>query len=429
MGKLTAKNVKNAKPGWKSGKRTNARLSDGDGLSLLVKPTGAKVWVLRVQVDKRSRDIGLGSVDMDRIDEKAFGHDPMADIPLMVRKSLTLEEAREKARVLRKLAKAGADPVLERDKPRSKAPTFAEAVKLAHESLKSGWSDKTAKAFKASLEDHAVPKLGAMRVDAIGASEIVLGLAPIWTDKPVMARKVRSRIGQVLAFAKARGWRSGALPDAREMRSGLSKQSDGGHFEAMPYEDVPAFVAEQLGKERGASRAATLFAILTASRSGAVRKATWEQIDLEAKIWRCPAVIMKKKRAHDVALSSAAIALLTQYAPKELRAGLIFRGTRGGSLSDMSLTKVLRQAKRSETLHGFRSSFRDWAAERMPHIPVMVAQMALAHAVGSATDRAYLRTDLLEMRRTLMEAWGAFCTGAASANIVPFKAAKQAVMR
>ncbi|HWU02439.1 MAG TPA: integrase arm-type DNA-binding domain-containing protein [Novosphingobium sp.] len=423
MGKLTAIKVKNAKPGkGTDGKPTNARISDGEGLSLLVKPSGAKVWVLRVQVDKRSRDIGLGSVDLDRIDRKVFGDDRLDETPIMLRKSLSLDEARDKARALRKLAKAGADPVLERDRQRTIVPTFAEAVTATHDALKSGWNDKTAKAFLASLEYHAVPKLGALRVDAIGANEIVLALAPIWTDKAVTASKVRHRIGMVLAFAKSRGWRSEAPPDAREMRSGLPKQSAGGHFEAMPYAEVPTFVAGELGRELGASRAAMLFAVLTASRSGAVRKATWEQIDLEAREWRCPADIMKKQRAHDVALSNAAIALLEQYTPKELRAGLIFRGVRGGPLSDMSLTKVLRQAKRGETLHGFRSSFRDWAAERMPHIPFMVAQMALSHAVGSATDRAYLRTDMLEMRRALMEAWGQFVAPSLSGdvgNVVP----------
>lgn len=425
MGKLNAIKVRSAKPGKDpSGKPKNARLSDGDGLSLLVKPTGAKAWVLRVQVDGKSRDIGLGSVDLDRIDRKVFGDDRLDHTPIMLRKSLTLDEAREKARALRKLAKTGADPVLERDRQRTSVPTFAEAVTAAHEALKSGWNDKTANAFLASLKYHAIPKLGKMRVDAIGANEIVLALAPIWTDKAVTASKVRHRIGMVLAFAKTRGWRTEAPPDAREMRSGLPNQSAGGHFKAMPYAQVPGFVQGELGKELGASRAAMLFAILTASRSGAVRQATWEQIDFDSREWHCPPDIMKKQRAHDVALSNAAIALLKQYTPKELRQGLIFRGVRGGPLSDMSLTKVMRQADRSETLHGFRSSFRDWAAERMPHVPFMVAQMALSHAVGTATDRAYLRTDMLEMRRSLMEAWGQYVApsmSGAAGNVVPLQ--------
>jgi integrase len=430
MGKLTAVEVRNAKPSiGLGGKSVKKVLVDGDGLMLICATSGARNWMLRVKVDGRRRDIGLGALDSDGAGRRAADKNGASiDLPpLMHRKSLTLAEAREKAAALRKIAKAGVDPVLERDKDRKIIPTFVEAVAAAHDALCGGWSERSAKAFKATLEQHAVPKLGAMKVGSIGSSEIVLALAPIWTEKPVMARKVRARIGQVLAFAKARGWRADALPDVREMRSGLSRQSPGGHFQAMPYAEVPAFVADELGKGLGASRTAMLFALLTASRSGAVRQATWQQIDLEAREWRCPADIMKKQRAHNAALSSATIALLGRYQPdKNLRKGLIFPGARGGPLSDMSLTKALRQAGRGETLHGFRSSFRDWAAERMPHIPFMVAQMALSHAVGSTTDRAYLRTDMLDMRRALMEAWGQYVarmlSGAAD-NVVPLQRA------
>lgn len=289
-----------------------------------------------------------------------------------------------------------------------KVPSFAEAVAQAHQTLKSGWSDRTAKAFKASLEEHANPKLGALKVNTIGSADVIAALAPIWTDKPVMARKVRSRIGQVLAFAKARGWRADALPDARELRTGLSKQARGGNFAAMPFAEVPSFITHELGKGASASRHAVLFAILTAARSGEVRQATWEQIDLKPRTWTRPASVMKMKEGHVVTLSDAAIALIEAYAPKDMRRGLIFAGVRGGPLSDMSLTKVMRTAGRSETVHGFRSAFRDWAAEKMPTIPAMVAEMALAHRVGTATEQAYLRTDLRDMRRGLMDAWGRF---------------------
>lgn len=428
MGKLTSIKVKNAKPGkGADGQPTNSRLSDGDGLSLLVKPSGAKAWVLRVQVGKRSRDIGLGSVDLERIDRKAFGSDdPLEGVSLMRRTSLTLEEAREKARALRKLAKAGADPVQERDRERVVTPTFAETVTEAHATLKSGWSDKTAGAFLASLQAHACPKLGTLKVSSIGSAEVITALAPIWTDKPVMARKVRARIGQVLAFAKARGWRTEALPDARELRSGLSKQADGGHFKAMPYEDCPTFFADQWAKELTASRAAMLFAMLTGNRSGSIRAAEWEQIDFGAREWRCPATIMKgKKVAHNVALSDAAIALLVRYQPhKELRAGLIFLGLRGNQLSDMSLTKVLRQAKRDEAVHGFRTSFRSWAGEQMPHIPWNVAELAIAHRVGTSSEKAYNRADYFAMRRALFDGWGTFIApflASDTGNVVPIK--------
>lgn len=411
MPSLTVTKVRNAKPQRDaSGKPITTRFADGAGLHLLVKPTGAKSWILRVQVAGKRRDIGLGSVDLDGAGRDAFGPDDkrLDQTPLMLRKSLTLAEAREKAAALRKLAKAGLDPVAERDRERLKVPTFAEAVAAAHTGLKAGWSDRTAKAFKASLEEHAIPKLGAMRVDAIGSAEVIHALAPIWTDKPVMARKVRSRIAQVLAFAKARGWRKDALPDARELRTGLSKQARGGNFAAMPFAEVPEFFAGELGKEWTASRTAMLFAILTGARSGEVRNATWDQIDLEARTWTRPASVMKMKEGHIVTLSDAAVALLERFTPKDLRKGLIFPGVRGGALSDMSLTKALRTAGRAETVHGFRSSFRDWAAERMPTIPAMVAEMALAHRVGTATEQAYLRTDLRDMRRALMDAWGRF---------------------
>lgn len=411
VGKLTVAKVRSAKPGYgSSGQPVKRAYQDGDGLFLLVSPGGAKSWMLRVQVDSKRRDIGLGAADIDGLGADAFGkHDDRhSEIPLMLRKSLTLAEAREKAAALRKLAKAGSDPKVERDRQRVKVPTFAEAVTEAHKALKSGWSDRTAQAFKASLEEHANPKLGALKVNAIGSAEVITALAPIWTDKPVMARKVRSRIGQVLAFAKARGWRADALPDARELRTGLSKQARGGNFAAMPFAEVPAFVASELGKSASASRIAVLFAILTAARSGEVRQATWEQIDLKARTWALPASVMKMNEAHVVTLSDAAVALLETYAPKDMRKGLIFVGVRGGPLSDMSLTKAMRTAGRSETVHGFRSAFRDWAAEKMPTIPAMVAEMALAHRVGTATEQAYLRSDLRDMRRALMEAWGQF---------------------
>lgn len=411
MGKLTTTKVRAAKPGTgPNGQPVKAAYQDGEGLFLMCAPTGAKSWMLRVQVQKRRRDIGLGAVDVDGAGRDAFGkgEDRLGETPLMLRKSLTLAEAREKATALRKLAKAGIDPVAERDRERVKVPTFAEAVTEAHKALASGWSAKTAKAFKASLEEHATPKLGALLVNAIGTAEVITALAPIWTDKPVMARKVRTRIGQVLAFAKARGWRKDALPDARELRSGLSKQGRGGNFAAMPFGDVPAFVAEELDKVGTASRTAMLFAILTAARSGEVRNATWEQIDLKARTWARPASIMKMREGHVVTLSDAAVALLERYAAEDLRKGLIFQGVRGGPLSDMSLTKALRTAGRAEAVHGFRSSFRDWAAERMPTIPAMVAEMALAHKVGSKTEQAYLRSDLRDMRRALMDAWGRF---------------------
>jgi integrase len=328
----------------------------------------------------------------------------------LLRRSLTLAEAREKAAILRRLAKAGANPIAERDRERRKVPTFAEAVVEAHGALASGWAERTANAFKASLLEHACPSLGAMKVDDIGAAEIIEALAPIWTTKPVIARKVRARVLQVLAFAKARGWRVQALPDARELRAGLSSQQRGGNFAAMPYQDVPAFVVGQMAQPATAGRLALLFTILTAARSGEVRAATWSQIDLEVKTWTRPATIMKSKIAHVVALNDVALAVLEKAKALTGGKGLLFPGAKVGSqLSDMTLTKALRDAGEGCTVHGFRSSFRDWAAEKMPTMPAMVAEMALAHRVGTATEQAYLRSDLREMREALMQGWGDFC--------------------
>lgn len=265
-----------------------------------------------------------------------------------------------------------------------------------------------------------------MQVNEIGSGEVIAALAPIWTDKPEMARKVRSRIGQVLAFAKARGWRKDALPDARELRSGLSKQSRGKSFPALPFAEVPGFFVSELDKGATASRFAVLFAILAGARSGEVREANWEKIDHVGRTWTRTADDIKMKVGHVVTLSDAALALLDRWQPdKALRKGLIFAGTKGNALSDMSLSKALHSAHAAgikagragyfdpntgkvATVHGFRSSFRDWAAERMPTMPAMVAEMALAHKVGNATEQAYLRSDLRAMRQELMDAWGRF---------------------
>lgn len=414
MGKLTVVSVKSAKPG---------RHADGEGLYLLVKPTGARSWLLRVVTNGKRRDIGLGTVDMlprGREDEAS----PAEDIPLMLRRSLSLSEARDKARELRKIARAGMDPIAERDRERRKIPTFAEAVALAHEEFKQGWVDKHAAAFKASLETHAVPYLGAERVDMIDHAKVRDALAAIWTDKPVMARKVRVRINQVLGFAKSKGWRKTDLPSAKEVRKGLAKHGRAGHFAAMPFKEVPALMRDLSAGADTPGRLALTFTILTAARSGEVRNARWEQIDLEARTWTRPAEMMKMRVEHSIPLSDDALAVLERAKPLTGGKGLIFPGKRAATLSDMTLTKALRTAGHDGvTVHGFRSSFRDWAAEKMPTIPPMVAEMALAHSVGTETERAYLRSDLMDPRRTLMDAWAGHLTASAPSNVVQFATA------
>lgn len=396
MTKLTDMKVKNAKPGIHG---------DGAGLYLRVKPSGAKSWVLRVQYDGRRHDVGLGGYPAD----------------------LTLTEAREKARHLRKLARQGKNAFEERDREKVVVPVFKEAMKLAHAEYAKGWTEKHAASFLSSLTDHAVPRLGNKRVDQIAASDVIATLAPIWTTKPAVARKVRIRIIQVLSFAKAKAWRTDAVPSDRELRDGLARQPKGGNYAAVPFADIASLVADQIDKEPSAGRLALLFTIATAARSGEVRSATWEHIDLKGRLWNRPADLMKTGVKHSVTLNDAAIWILGKAKAEFGETGLVFPGARKGApLSDMTLSKALRTAGRTETVHGFRSSFRDWAAERMPSIPAMVAEMALAHAVGTKTEQAYLRSDLRDLRRTLMNAWSRCIAPSLSAdgtNVIQLAAA------
>lgn len=401
MAKLTVLSVKSAKAG---------RHADGQGLYLLVKPTGGKSWLLRVQVDGKRRDIGLGTVDTSsRLAGK--GEESPIAIPILQRKILTLSEAREKAAMLRVAAKSGLDPVAERDRERRSIPKFREAAEAAHLALKEGWSPKGAQTFINSLENHAFDKIGGIRVDAITAADISSVLSPIWTSKPDMARKVRQRIGTVLNFAHGKGWRPTEAP-GRSVTVGLPRQPKGGNYEAMPYADVPAFVAKLRGKSGTAGRSALLFLIYTAARPGEVRGARWGQIDLEKGDWNRPADLMKGVDAppHTVTLNAAAIELLKSLkgdrTPKPQ--DLIFAGLRGAMMSDMTMAKVLRTEELAYDAHAFRSSFRDWAAEKMPEIPDPVAEAALAHIVPDKVVRAYKRTRFIEMRRGLLEAWGKF---------------------
>lgn len=395
MGKLTVAGVRNAKAG---------RHADGNGLYLLVKPAGGRSWLLRVQVDGKRRDIGLGSVELS----PRSGAD-VIDIPLLHRKRLSLSEARDKCAALRNAALSGLDPVLERDRGRRGVPTFEQAAEMCHASIKSRWAPQQQQAFLTSLQLHVCPTLGKRRVDQIEAGDIQEVLRPIWTSKPDMARKVRQRIGTVLNFAHSKKWRVLEAPRA-SVSIGLGKRPSGGNYAAMPYAEVPAFVMAQNGKADAVGRMALLFTILTAARSGEVRHARWSHIDLRQKLWTRPAELMKMRREHVVTLSDQAIAVLKRMEPwGTADDGLCFPSTKGTPLSDMTLSKVLRDAKLPYTVHGFRSSFRDWAAERMPDVPDPVAEVALAHAVSDKVMAAYKRTPFLAFRHKLLAEWGAFC--------------------
>lgn len=397
---LTVVQVRNAKPG---------RHADGKGLYLLVKPSGARSWVLRIQSAGRRRDLGLGSVLFDR-------KTSVDEVPLGARRELTLAEARDKAALGRTLVKAGIDPSSEWRRQSAVTPTFRDAAKQYHDNVKAGFRNaRHSASWLSSLEMHVHSSLGSRRVDTIDAPAIQAALLPIWLTVPETARRVRQRIGAVLDFAHAQGWRASEAP-LRAASRGLPNQPRGKkHFAAMPYAEVPAFVAELRGKGDSVGRLALLFTILTAARSGEVRGATWGEIDLEERIWSIPGERMKAGQPHAVPLSDAAVAILRTASglfegrPKDL----VFPGLGGKPLSDMTLTKVMRNAEKPYTVHGFRSSFRDWAAEQTSFPPEW-AEAALAHTLPNKVEAAYRRTKFLDQRRKLMEAWANHLNGQAN---------------
>lgn len=394
MGKLTALHVRNAKPG---------RHSDGKGLQLLVGPTGAKSWVLRVQKDGRRRDFGLGPVDL-----------------------VSLQEARDKAIEGRKMVRLGFDPSLEWKRVQNIIPTFEVAARKYHENIKSGWKNgKHGAQWISTLETHAFPVVGSKRVDLIDAPAIQSVLLPIWLTVPETARRVRQRVGAVLDFAHGQGWRPVEAP-MRAVAKGMPKQPrSNGHFAAMPYVDLPDFMAKLRGMEVSIGRLALQFTILTAARSGEVRGATWDEIDLDAALWTIPAVRMKAGDAHTVPLSGTALDVL-----REIQGFItgrsgepIFPGLKGKPLSDMTLAKALRVAGGNDaTVHGMRSAFRDWVAEKMPTVPGDVAEAALAHAIQNKTEAAYRRAKYLDQRRELMSKWADYLAG--TSNVVALAAAR-----
>lgn len=379
MSKLSPLHVKNARQG---------RYADGKGLYLLVSPTGSKSWMLRVQVDGRRRDYGLGSLDV-----------------------VSLAEARDKAVEWRKLAKAGLDPSQEAKRQREQQTTFETAARQFYEERKGSWKNpKHKQQWINTLETYAFPTMGGMSVDQITAADIQQVLIPIWQEKPETARRVRQRIGTVLDYCQAKGWRETDAPmrAVNTLLRGI-KQPKARNFPAMPYKDVPAFMQKLDEGKETVGRLALQFLIYTAARSGEVRGATWQEIDLVNKVWKVPAERMKMERAHIVPLSDAALAILEKTKPYSTGkpSELVFRGLRRKPLSDMTLSKVLRSnGGEGLTVHGFRSSFRDWAAENGYNNDWAVA--ALAHAVSNRVEAAYRRTEFLDQRVGLMSDWAAF---------------------
>lgn len=385
MGKLTATQVRNLKePG---------RYADGDGLYLFIKPSGTKSWMLRMQVADKRRDFGLGSTT-----------------------DVSLADAREAAGVIRKQYRAGVDPVVEKRKARVAIPTFREAAELYHAEHRPSWKNrKHAAQILTSLKTHAFPALGGLRVDQIEGPAIREVLAPIWLKTPETARRVRQRIAAVLDWSHAKGWRPSEAP-LRSIARGLPRQPKGRkHFAAMPYSEVPAFLERLRTAEPTVGRMALELLVLTATRSGEVRGATWEEVDLSKSLWTIPAGRMKAGKEHVIPLTLDAVAIFERAKKlKQRQTGIIFPG-RKGPVSDMTLTKVVRDMGLSVTVHGFRSSFRDWVAEKT-EFPGEVAEAALAHAIPNRVEAAYRRTDFLQKRQQLMATWAVYCRGNADAS-------------
>ena len=380
VGKLTATAVKaSRKPG---------RYGDGDGLFLAVSKSGSASWVVRVQKAGRRRDIGIGSV-----------------------KKVSLAAAREKASVVRSQIQAGVDPVAERRKAEG-IPTFREAAATVFAASQKTWrSGKHQWQWMRTLEMFVFPTIGDIRVSDIAASQIHDVLAAIWLEKPETARRVRQRIGMVLDWAYSKGFRETEAP-MRSISKGLPRQPrNNRHHAAMPFSNMPTFIAQLREKETW-GRLALEAAILTAARSGEIRAATWDEVNVDEALWKIPGSRMKSGRDHVVPLSSVALRSFQRAA--ELRtpaARFVFQGSRPThSISDMTLLKVLRDMGAEFTVHGFRSSFRDWVSEST-YFPGDLAEAALAHAVRDKTEAAYRRGNLLDKRRRLMDAWGAFCVG------------------
>jgi integrase len=407
---LTVKHVLNAKPG---------RHADGNGLYLLVKPSGSKSWVLRVQHRGRRQDFGLGSVATESI---------RVAIPLHKRKSLTLTEAREKARIGRELAKAGINPATEWRHEEVVVPTFREAAEQYHAQVSKGWRNgKHGDQWLNTLKSYAFPQIGGFSVDAIDAAAVQRVLTPIWLTKGETARRVRQRIGVVLDYAHGKGWRQTEAPmHAVGQLMGGIKQPKGRNFAAMPYNELPPFMKQLASADFSVGRIALQFLVLAAARSGEVRKARWKDIDIEAAEWRVPAENAKTGRVHVVPLTRKAIELVEEvrvvFGDKPDQ--LLFPGL-SGIMSDATLAKVLRVNGGADyTVHGFRSSFRDWAAEA--GFADAWAEAALAHTNPNRTESAYRRTTFFDQRKNrLMPAWASYCVGPAS-NVMRFPSADAA---
>ncbi|MBL8548999.1 MAG: integrase arm-type DNA-binding domain-containing protein [Hyphomonadaceae bacterium] len=392
---LTDRMVRQAKPGV---------LIDGRGLRLRVtanRRSGEirKSWVLRVTVKGGSvRELGLGSAD-----------------------DISLAEARERASQARKLARDGIDPLAARDADRAaraaeaaRAISFRQCAEAYVDAHRAGWKNaKHAAQWSSTLESYVFSVFGDLPVQAVDVALVMKALDPIWKTKTETASRVRQRIEAVLSWAKVRGYRSGENPaqwrgHLEKLLPPRSRVQRVKHHAAMPYAEVPVFMAS-LGERDSVAASALQFLILTATRTSETINAKWSEINLAEEVWTIPADRMKARREHRVPLSKDAVALLKSVQPLEGKAGWIFPGDRETRpLSNMAFLELLKRMGCPVTAHGFRTSFRVWAAERT-NFPRETAEAALAHVLADKVEAAYRRTDLFDGRRKLMEAWARFC--------------------
>lgn len=379
MGKLTVKLVSSLKePGM---------LSDGGGLYVRVGPTGGKSWILRTVVHGRRRELGLGSVSL-----------------------VTLAEARDLAHKYRKIAREGGDPDTVR---KQESLTFSEAAQRVHKTLLPTWrNEKHATTWLSSLETYAHPHFGQMPLHSISSAEVLKALTPIWTEKHDTAKRLKQRIAAVFDWAKS----AGQYPHENPV-NGINKalpvvKTRSNHFASLSWREVPEFMTA-LSEREGTSARCLELLILTASRSGEVRGARWAEI--EGSVWTIPGERMKRGVQHRVPLAPEALAVLEKV--KGLDGDLIFpsvqrlRNGDGKEQSNMVFKALLKRMGRDGfTIHGFRSSFRDWCSESAK-ADREVAEAALSHATGNAVERAYARSDLFERRMALMDAWARYATG------------------
>lgn len=378
MGNLTANMLRGSlEPG---------RHHDGDGLFLNVTPTGARSWICRVQKNGRRRDIGLGSA-----------------------KKVSLAQARQRSAEVRSQVEAGIDPVLQRKKAEG-IPTFREAAAAVYAENKKSWKNKKHRGqWLTSLQTYAFPKIGDIAVSDIESSHVRDVLIAIWLEKNETARRVRQRIGMVIDWAIAKNYRAHPLPMNAINKSLPKVRNRQNHLAALHYSKVAAFIGK-LRERESIGRLAFEFLILTAARSGEVRGALWSEIDLTERTWTIPAERMKADVEHIVPLSDAALDVLKRArVHKQDGNDLVFPGTRHGKpMSDMTLTKICRDAEIDAVPHGFRSSFRDWVSEETD-FDRDVAEMALAHTIANPVEAAYRRGKLLQKRRKLMNLWADYC--------------------